>query len=250
MPSLVKYIPERIGTYWEPFIGGGAVFFTIANRIDRAILSDTNRELILTYLQVKTNVEALIGKLKEHAKNHKRNGYYLKMRQQSPENSLEIAARFIYLNKTCYNGLYRVNKSGKFNVPQGSYKNPTICDEERLRNASKALEKATIMVGSFDKMVSPNSDDFIYCDPPYDDCWVGYQADGFTVQDQENLRNVADVWIKDGAKVMLSNSKTPLIDRLFKSDNYRIHDVEAPRSINSNGTGRGAVTEVIITSYD
>ena len=124
IPSLSPHFPERIGTYWEPFVGGGAVFFTMANRINRAILSDTNEELILTYHIVKNQVEELIEALRVHEQKHANRGYYLSMRSQEPTSALDIAARFLYLNKTCYNGLYRVNKQGKFNVPKGRYKNP------------------------------------------------------------------------------------------------------------------------------
>ena len=215
MPSLSKHIPERIGTYWEPFVGGGAVFFALANRMDRAILSDTNAELLLTYSAVKDDVENLIDCLKGHAVKHKAKDYYMSVRRQEPSERLEVAARFIYLNKTCFNGLYRVNKSGKFNVPKGKYDNPTICNEERLRAASKALAKATISLGDFGKTVQPEQDDFIYCDPPYDECFTNYQAGGFQKDDQKRLRGAVDRWVARGAQVMVSNSDTALIRRLY-----------------------------------
>ena len=216
MPSLAKHFAKKVDTYWEPFVGGGAVFFTMADRIDRAILSDTNEELVLAYNVVKNQVDELIDRLKYHAKQHKNDDYYIRVRKQSPKKSVEIAARFIYLNKTCYNGLYRVNKSGKFNVPKGRYKNPAICDEDRLRAASAVLAKATIKIGDFDKVVKPGAGDFVYCDPPYDDCFTDYQAGGFSQADQERLRNAADSWIDAGAMVMVSNSDTPLIRRLYR----------------------------------
>ena len=249
LPALSTHLPDKIGTYWEPFVGGGAVFFSIAHRIDRAILSDTNEELIITYNTVKTQVENLIDHLYSHAKKHKEDDYYLKVREQRPTSSVEIAARLIYLNKTCYNGLYRVNKSGKFNVPKGRYENPTICDDERLRAASFALSKSSIKLGDFQKIAYLSHDDFIYCDPPYDDCFTNYQADGFSSEDQERLKNAVDNWMRQGAKVMVSNSKTPLIQRLYRSNQYKIHTVEAPRNINSKASERGNVPEIIITSY-
>ena len=119
MPSIAQHFPDRVSTYYEPFVGGGAVFFTMANRIDRAVLSDKNEELVLTYNAVKNDLEDLTERLREHAKNHRKEDYYLRVRKQTPVETIEIAARFIYLNKTCHNGLYRVNKSGKFNVPKG-----------------------------------------------------------------------------------------------------------------------------------
>ena len=249
MPSLVKHFPEQIGTYWEPFVGGGAVFFTIADRIEQAILCDTNKELVTTYNIVKTRVEDLIDRLKEHTCKHQDDDYYLHVRGQNPTEALEIAARFIYLNKTCYNGLYRVNRNDQFNVPKGRYKNPTICDAERLRAASATLAKATITLGDFEATVRPHQGDFIYCDPPYDDCFAQYQAGGFNKDDQERLRKTADRWIDIGAMVMISNSDTPLIRGLYQGGAYHTRRVEAPRSINSKASGRGATAEVIVTSY-
>ena len=156
VPALAPYFPDEIGTYWEPFVGGGAVFFAFARRIKHAILSDTNEELVLTYQIVKSDVEALIEQLRLHKRKHdKRAGqtyedgktYYRRVRDAEPTEPVEIAARFLYLNKTCYNGLYRVNSKGKFNVPEGRYKNPDICNADRLRETSQVLQNATIRVG-------------------------------------------------------------------------------------------------------
>ncbi len=216
IPDIAKHLPERIGNYWEPFIGGGAVFFTFADRMDRAILSDRNEELVIAYQIVKDNVDDLIEALRAHERGHKDDRYYLRVRAQEPTDALAIAARFIYLNKTCFNGLYRVNKQGKFNVPKGRYKNPDICNPEKLRAASKVLAKATIRLGDFEKVVRPGPEDFIYCDPPYDDCFTGYQPGGFTGDDQERLRNSVNTWADAGAAVLLSNSDTPLIRRLYR----------------------------------
>ena len=216
MPHIAKHFPDEIGTYWEPFVGGGAVFFAMVNRINRAILSDANEELVIAYKMVKSKVNVLIDELKKHEYNHHADdGYFLKIRGEEPESEIDIAARFIYLNKTCFNGLYRVNKSGKFNVPQGSYKKPTICNEDGLKRASNALRKASIKVGGFDEVVKPAAGDFIYCDPPYDECFTDYQPGGFKSNDQERLRNKIDTWVKSGAAVMASNSDTPLIRQMY-----------------------------------
>ena len=250
IPEIAKRFPERIGTYWEPFVGGGAVYFTFADRVDRAILSDRNEELVIAYQVVKDKVDDLIEALRVHERGHRDERYYLRVRKQDPHLSLEIAARFIYLNKTCFNGLYRVNKSGKFNVPKGRYKNPAICNEEGLRAASRALQKATIRVGDFERRVSPGAEDFIYCDPPYDDSFTGYQVGGFTPTDQERLRNAASTWGTAGARVMVSNSDTPLIRRLYgEKGQFELHEAEAPRLINNRPEGRGNAPELIITSY-
>ncbi len=253
IPDIAKHFPEHVSTYWEPFVGGGAVFFTFADRFDRAIISDLNEELVIAYNVVKQDVEALIDALRIHEKGHHRSdSYYMRVRSQEPAEEIAIAARFIYLNKTCYNGLYRVNKSGKFNVPKGRYKNPDICAADRLRGASKALAKATIRLGDFERIVCPDADDFVYCDPPYDDCFTGYQAAGFTSDDQERLRNAVNQWFDAGANIMLSNSDTPLIGRLYRGGGggrFHLHKAEAPRFINRTASNRGAVPELIVTTY-
>ena len=218
IPDLAKYFPDRMGTYWEPFVGGGAVFFTMADRMDKAFLSDVNESLVITYQVVKSHVDDLIDALRVHQRRHEQdNGYYLKVRDgQEPEFALDLAARFIYLNKTCYNGLYRVNKKGKFNVPKGRYKNPDICNEARLRAASKALAKATIRLGDFERVVQPGADDLVYCDPPYDGCFTDYSAGGFTRDDQERLRKAMDKWVDSGAMIIASNADTTMIRRLYR----------------------------------
>ena len=255
VPALAPYFPDEIGTYWEPFVGGAAVFFAFARRIKHAILSDTNEELVLTYQIVKSDVEALIEQLRLHKRKHdKRAGqtyedgktYYRRVRDAEPTEPVEIAARFLYLNKTCYNGLYRVNSKGKFNVPEGRYKNPDICNADRLRETSQVLQNATIRVGDFTSIVQPSRNDFVYCDPPYDGVFTSYQASGFGENDQERLRNAANAWTRSGARVVLSNADTPAMRKLYSD--FRIHEATAPRPINSKGTGRGNAAELIITS--
>ena len=216
IPDIARHFPERIRTYWEPFVGGGAVFFAFADRIDRAVLSDLNEELVIAYQVVKSRVDDLIEVPLAHARDHRQDsGHYLRVRKQEPKQEVEIAARFIYLNRTCYNGLYRVNKSGRFNVPKGRHSNPAICNEANLRAASKALAKATLKLGDFSKVVQPEAGDFVYCDPPYDGAFAAYQAGGFADKDQERLRNAAKDWASADAAVMLSNADTPLVRRLY-----------------------------------
>ena len=247
IPYIAKHLPNGIESYWEPFVGGGAVYFTLADKIKRAFLCDTNEELILTYHVVKTNVESLICRLSEHASQHDGKPYFNKIRSQDPSDSLEIAARFIYLNKTCYNGLYRVNKSGQFNAPIGSYKNPKICDSERLREASAALSKATIVLGDFARTVKCELGDFVYCDPPYHETYNSYQSNGFSIGDQERLRDAATKWGGAGASVMLSNSDTNEIRHLYS--NFHINEVIAPRNVNCKAESRGNVSELLVTNY-
>ncbi len=222
LSDIAKYFPEKVGTYWEPFVGGGAVFFAMADRMDRAILSDANEELICAYHVVQTQVDDLIEALREHRKKHLRDDdYYYKVRSgefryRRPDTELEAAARTLYLNRTCFNGLYRVNSRGEFNTPKGSYENPDICNEDRLRAASRALKKARLEVGDFGEVVKPGASDFIYCDPPYDGCFNGYRPGGFSEDDQRRLKTAADAWAAGGADVMLSNADTRRIRKIYR----------------------------------
>ena len=250
--KISERLPDNIETYHEPFVGGGAVFFAFQHIIKRATLADLNEELILAYDIVANDTENLIQALLIHESKHsKEDGYYLKIRDgEEPENAVDRVSRFLYLNKTCYNGLYRVNKSGKFNVPEGKYTNPKICDEVNLRNVSDVLKKAEIKIGQFDKTISPQKGDFVYCDPPYDGTFSGYQSDGFGDTDQKRLKGTIDTWTEQGALVMISNSDTELIRRLYKDCHYHVHSITARRNISSNGKTRGQIPEVLITNYE
>ena len=249
VPDIAKLLPETIETYWEPFVGGGAVFFSLDNRIRTARLSDVNAELALTYQMTRNKPEELISFLAPHESQHQDKDYYYRVRKVTDsKDAVEVAARFIYLNKTCYNGLYRVNKSGSFNVPRGQYKNPTICDAAGLRNASEVLQKAVIRFGDFD-MVAPGARDFIYCDPPYDGTFTGYDSQGFGESEQRRLRDTALKWHKLGAAVMVSNADTELIRSLYSGSPFTLHEVSAPRNINCDGGKRGPAAELLITTY-
>ena len=249
VPKISEHLPEDISRYHEPFVGGGAVFFSFQHLINKANLADLNQELILAYFFVQNETEKLIEKLSAHAEKHAlKNGYYIKTRRQIPKSRIDTAARFLYLNKTCFNGLYRVNKSGLFNVPEGSYKKPNICDPDNLRSASAVLQKADLKFGQFDKSIHAQQGDFIYCDPPYDDTFTGYQPDGFDKGDQTRLKEKVDAWTKLGANVMLSNSDTPFIRDLYKG--YSIIQVTAPRNISCKGDKREKAAEVLIVNYE
>ena len=248
IPALKPFFPNHIPCYWEPFLGGGAVFFAFQDRMERAVLSDANEDLVITFHVVKTNVEALILRLKAHAiEHHQDEGYFNAVRKQKLRSDIEIAARFIYLNKTCFNGLYRVNASGQFNVPKGDYKNPKICDEERLRVANEALKIAQIRVGDFTRVVEARPDDFIYCDPPYDGCFSNYQPSGFDDEDQKRLKKQADAWIDNGSRVLISNARTAMINKLYKGAAYQAHVIKAQRLISADANTRGAIEEVVIS---
>ncbi len=254
MDALMRRVPETFENYYEPFIGGGALFFELARRkrLSGVCLSDTNIDLVFAYKVIKKDPAALIEKLKTHAAKHG-NEYYYKIRAKSGlEEAVDIAARFIYLNKTGYNGLYRVNSKGKFNVPIGRYKNPAIVQEDNLWACHRTLKNAEIRYGNFDA-ITPQRDDFVYFDPPYhptdETSFTKYSKLDFTEQDQVRLRDFAVKLHKGGVRVMLSNSDTRFIKDLYKSSVFNIAVVQAPRFVNCKANKRNAVNEVLITNY-
>ncbi len=245
------------GRYHEPFVGGGALFFELArtNRLGRkqAYLSDNNDRLIDAYRAVKDNVERVIDLLHGHKERHSE-PYYYEVRGQVPDDVYERAARIIYLNKTCYNGLFRENSRGIFNVPFGRYKNPRICDEPNLRAATQALARAKVSVRSFDtvlKQAQPG--DLVYFDPPYHPVsktasFTAYDKGGFGVKAQERLAEVARALDQKGVKFILSNSMTELIRTLYKP-HFHVDEVYATRAVNSRADRRGKVSEALVHNF-
>lgn len=246
VPEIVKLLPQTFNRYWEPFAGGGAVFFALDSRITQATLSDVNLDLVLAYRIVQNRPVELIRELKAHKAQHNKKHYATIRNQHALEDPVARAARFIYLNKTCYNGLWRVNKQGKFNVPIGSYKNPAICDEDNIRNASDVLEKAVIRKQSFER-IEPQSGDLVYCDPPYDETFNGYTGKGFGPDKQALLRDRCKAWAAAGAHVIVSSSDTPLIRSLY-NHNFAVTEVKARRAVNCKANGRGPTAELLITA--
>lgn len=252
-------LPKKFNRYIEPFVGSGAVFFYIIQKYNpkEIIISDINEELINAYEIIKTDAERLIVELKQHKEYHLVEGkkYFLTIRATNPKDlpDLERAARFIYLNKTCFNGLYRVNSKGKFNVPMGSYKNPDIVQEDRIRQVSNLLKKVTIKVMSFEKVLDiAKKNDFVYFDPPYYPLKKGtsfttYTKNDFLENEQKLLLDVFSKLDKKGCLVMESNSDTKFIKDLYTK--YNIHFVKATRMINCNGDKRGKINEIVITNY-
>ncbi|BCL35256.1 DNA adenine methylase [Nostoc sp. MS1] len=251
IPQYLPYLPKNYQSYYEPFLGGGALFFYLQPK--KSVLTDINSELITTYCCVRDRVEELISLLQEHKSKHNRE-YYYSIRGKTVDNELEQAARFIYLNKTCYNGLYRVNSQGKFNVPVGNYKNPNICQEDLLRGASGLLSTSEIKQADFAEVLNnaTNSDDFVFFDPPYypisdTSYFTAYSSYSFSETQQIKLRDTFKELSERGVKVMLSNSDCNFIRTLYSS--FNIHTISAARSINSNIQKRGKITEVLVTSY-
>ncbi len=257
LEQFEQFFPKRIEKYFDPFVGGGAVAFYLLKthpEIKKIYLSDINEELIITYNAIKNNIEELISLLKEYKSKHNKEFYYnLRAEEVKRLSSIQIAARFIYLNKTCFNGLYRVNSKGGFNVPIGSYKNPAICSEGELREISQLLKKDDITVKQFYEAIKEaKTGDFVYFDPPYyplngKSSFTTYTKDNFLEKEQEHLAKTFKELDKRGCKVMLSNSDTEFIKNLYKG--YNINLVSAKRMINCDATKRGSINEVVVTNY-
>jgi DNA adenine methylase len=262
LADIKKYLPKGINnhTYYEPFIGAGAVFFDLQPK--KAIINDFNEQLILTYNVIKENVDDLIILLKKYQKKNNKE-YFYEIRNMDRDlekfnnlTNIEKAARLIFLNKTCFNGLYRVNSQGLFNVPYGKYKNPAICEEIVLRQISNYLSSNEISILNVDfefAVTTAGKKSFVYFDPPYHSPdktnFTGYQANGFDENEQERLRNVMVKMTNRGVKCLLSNSDTEYIRELYNCDLFDIIPVQAKRTINSDSAGRGAVNEVLIRNW-
>lgn len=255
--DIEPLIPSKISTYYEPFIGGGAVLLN--QQPKKAVINDYNAELINVYEVVRDNVDELIEDLATHENESE---YFYKIRLQDREegfdklSALKRASRVIYLNKTCFNGLYRVNSSGEFNTPFGRYKSPNIVNEPVLRAVSKYLQNNDIQLlsGDFeDALKGARKGAFVYLDPPYDPLskssnFTGYVEGGFGSDQQERLRDVCIKLHQKGVNFLLSNSATPFIKGLYKD--FEIIEVGAKRHINSVASKRGEVTEVLVRNYE
>ena len=238
----------------EPFVGGGALFFS--RRPGRALLTDINPTLVATYSAIRDDVQGVIRTLRTLARRHSKDGYYEireRYNQARRVSESKRAAMFIYLNKTCFNGLHRVNRKGEFNVPVGAYKNPRILHEDGLLAASQALQDAHLKCAPFDALLEDaKPGDFVYFDPPYEPVsktasFTSYACNGFSQEDQTRLREVYKALDRRGCKLMLSNSDVPFIRNLYRDFNVDI--VAAPRAINCNAKKRGKVNEVVVRNY-
>lgn len=243
--------------YHEPFVGGGALFFELVRtkRLSRAhaYLSDNNRPLTDTYRALKDDVDAVIALLQKHKQRHDAD-YYYSVRADVPEGRFARAARIVYLNKTCYNGLYRENSKGLFNVPVGRYKNPRICDEPNLRAVAEALRRAKIETRPFHSVLDhAKPGDLVYFDPPYHPVsktasFTGYDRYGFDETAQRELAEVFTELKRRGVKALLSNSMTPLIEKLYRK-RHQVEEVFARRSVNSKAGLRGKVSEALVRNF-
>lgn len=262
LPELLELMPKKYNRYYEPFIGGGALFFKVMP--DKATISDLNSNLIYSYIEIKENVNDLISILEIHQKNNSKE-YYLDLRATDRDgrlekmNNTEKAARLLYMLRVNFNGMYRVNSKNQFNVPYGRYKNPKIVDELLLKNISAYLNSKDIKIynASFEEIIKDaEKGDFVYFDPPYapiseTSSFTSYTQEGFGMIEQERLRDVFIDLTNRGVKVMLSNSDVKCIRELYSEiPNTNITVVEAKRMINSKPSARGNVNELIIRNYD
>jgi len=265
--KIDKELPKYIDRYFEPFLGGGAVLFHIVQKYNPKyiFISDINFELINAFEVVKNNVDELIKYLDKYKVKHSEKFYYSIRGLESPVtrklgitlndsrlNSIESAARFVYLNKTCFNGLYRVNKANKFNVPIGNYKNPEIFTKQNLKYISKVLQNVDIKCFSYEKILNyVKRGDFVYLDPPYDQVnetsFTTYTEFDFTREDQTKLKEFYDILTKKGCRVLESNSSTTFIKEIYNK--YELIEIDAKRLINCDGKKRGNVKEVLIKNY-
>ncbi|HEL1619355.1 TPA: DNA adenine methylase [Streptococcus suis] len=259
LPVIKSLMPDNYNSYFEPFIGGGALFFDLSP--DKAVINDFNNELMNCYQQIKKHPQKLIELLTKHQENNSKE-YYLELRAVDRDNRInkmtdvERAARIMYMLRVDFNGLYRVNSKNQFNVPYGRYKNPKIVDCDLILSISQYLNNSniTILTGDFEKAVeAAGAGDFVYFDPPYiplseTSAFTSYTHEGFSYEEQVRLRDVFRKLDKKGAYVMLSNSSSPLVEELYKG--FNIHKVEAIRTNGAKASSRGKISEFIVTNYD
>ena len=255
--EITPLLPHEMTSYCEPFLGGGAVFFSM--QPSRAVVNDLNRDLMTVYQVIRDDVEALICSLEQHKNTTE---YFYALRDMDRDrtayqemSATEKASRFLYLNKTCFNGLFRVNSAGEFNAPFGRYKNPNIVNAQVLRavsayfNANQISFYSEDFAGILSRMEAGS---FVYLDPPYDPVsdtasFTGYQKGGFDRTDQRRLKECCDELTQRGVKFLLSNSATAFIRELYQD--YEVKIVKARRAVNSDASKRGAIEEVLVRNY-
>lgn len=261
LPQIIPLLPKEFNNYFEPFVGGGALFFELFSqgKLDnkKIYLFDINSELINTYKVVQKYPKKLIEELEKFKKQHSKEFYYEIREWDRQKNFLQKdellrATRFIYLNKTCFNGLYRVNKKNQYNVPMGSYKNPNICDRKVIYNSSEALQNAIIKNISYKEVLKyANTDDLVYLDPPYypiseTSSFTSYSEFDFLEKEQKELFEIFDSLSGNGINVLHTNSNTDFIKKLYEK--FEINEIQANRFINSKSNGRGKISELLITN--
>ncbi len=260
VPAIEPYFPQKFGGYFEPFLGGGAILFHILsqNPNQKCTISDLNSDLVLAYVTVRDRVEDLIDALKGHSKKYlaDKSSYYYRVRGKEPTGQISKCSRLIFLNHTCFNGLYRVNSKGKFNVPLGRYSNPNIVNEDNLRSVSKILQSKNIDIRCSDFSAitdGAKKGDFAYFDPPYQPtsptaAFTSYTSRDFGMDDLDRLAGVCRDLDSRGCKVVLSHSKTKEASGMFGRP-WKILEIRANRAINSNSKKRTGHTELLIRNF-
>ncbi|HET6516777.1 MAG TPA: DNA adenine methylase [Nitrosopumilaceae archaeon] len=261
IPILNQHLPDNYGTFFEPFLGGGAMLFHVVTNHpkQKCIVSDLNSDLVLAYVTIRDKVDELISSLKSHSRKYFKNkkSYYYDVRESDPKNQVEKTSRLIFLNRTCFNGLYRVNSKGKFNVPLGRYTNPNIVNEENLRSVSSALKSKKIQINCRDfsaTLDDVKKDDFVYFDPPYQPVsstanFTSYTNRDFTYDDLKRLLKLCKKLDSEGCKFMLSNSNSEDVLKTFSNNSWKVFEIEANRAINSNSRKRTGHSELLIKNY-
>ncbi len=261
IPILNQNLPESFGTYYEPFLGGGALLFHILTDKNgqKCSISDLNSDLVLAYTTIRDRIDSLIASLKNHEKNYQKNSesYYYSIRESNPRSEIEKTSRLIFLNRTCFNGLYRVNSKGKFNVPLGKYSNPNIVNEENLHAVSNILQSSRISIKCRDfeaVLRDAKKGDLIYFDPPYQPTSATANFTSYTNKDftYDDLTRLAELCLKldsRGCNVLLSNSDSKEVTDIFAKNPWKITRIEANRSINSNSKKRTGHFELLIKNY-
>jgi DNA adenine methylase len=261
IPILSENLPQTMGTYFEPFLGGGALLFYILSERtgQKCGISDLNSDLVLTYITIRDKPDELINSLKNHAKNYQKDSksYFYSIRESNPRSAVEKTSRLLFLNRTCFNGLYRVNSKGKFNVPLGRYTNPNIVNEENIHSVSQVLQsrKVSIKCRDFESVLDEaKKDDLVYFDPPYQPVsstanFTSYTHKSFTYNDLKRLAKLCLKLDSKGCKVMLSNSNSQEVADMFAEKQWQLKKIKANRSINSNSKKRTGHFELLIKNY-
>jgi DNA adenine methylase len=261
IPEIAKHLPKKIGTYFEPFLGGGALLFHLLseNKILKGHVSDLNADLVLSYVTIRENLGGLLKSLQKHSDNYFSNSksYYYSVRESNPKNQIEKVSRLLFLNRTCFNGLYRVNSKGKFNVPLGRYSHPNIVQEENLTLVNQFLNQNNIIIKCQDfssTIQKAKKGDFVYFDPPYQPVsktanFTSYTNGNFGLNDLKRLAKVSNELAKKGVNVLLSNSSSKQVRELFSSKHWEITKIQANRAINSDSNKRTGHFELLIKNY-
>lgn len=261
IPVLNENLPKSFGTYFEPFLGGGALLFHILARHGgkKCSISDLNSDLILAYTTIRDRIDDLVSSMQNHEKNYQKDSksYYYAIRQSSPRSQVEKTSRLLFLNRTCFNGLYRVNSKGMFNVPLGRYSNPNIVNEENLRSVSQILRSSRVSIGCRDfeaVLRDAKRNDLVYFDPPYQPVsstanFTSYTSKDFTCDDLGRLHELCQRLDSKGCKVMLSNSDSDEVSDMFSQGQWKISKIHANRSINSDSKKRTGHFELLIKNY-